>query len=144
MRFTLDGQTHDLPQIDGLTLDETILLERYAGAGVETFVDGHTPMGAVKALMVIGLVRAGGISEQDASTLVGGVKLAELDTILERDEDSRPLAAPSSNGQAGSEPISGSDGHGPSAPTPVVSLQAATGFRDSATGATSDPQTSEG
>lgn len=140
MRFTLDGQTNDLPAIDGLTLDEAILLEKYAGAGVETFVSGNTPMGAVKALMVIGLVRTG-MPEAQASTLVGAVKLVDLDTILEAEEDAAPLAAPSSNGQNGSLETSGPGGQEPLAHIRDVSLQAATGFRDSDTGATSGQQT---
>jgi hypothetical protein len=145
MRFKVEGVDYEFPAVDSLTMDETILLERYAGQTVEAFLPGESlPMGAVKALIVIGIMRQKpDESERSIAEAIGKIKLADLGTLMEQEDEAGGAGPPSaSNGNDESTRISGTDGKPGSAPSPEVLPLRSTGLPASDTGATSAPGTS--
>ena len=141
MEFRVDGVTYEFPQIDTLTMDETILLERYAGQTVEAFLPGEgLPMGAVKALIVIGILRAQpNSSEREVADAIGKIKLAELGDLMEPGEDDAGPPVSAGDGPGASTPISGGNGAAGSASIPEVLPLRGSGLPPSDTGATSGP-----
>lgn len=146
MKFKVDGTEYEMPSLDSLTMDETIMLERHSGMTLESFQPGDDlPMGAVKGLIVIGIMRANpAAKERDISAQVGAIKMAELDELAVPEEGADPLADSSETEPEPSSEISGTDGPNGSAPTPEVLPLHSSGRQPSATGATSDPQTLAG
>jgi hypothetical protein len=144
LKFKVEGVDYEFPAVDSLTMDETILLERYAGQTVEAFLPGESlPMGAVKALIVIGIMRQKpDESERSVAEAIGKIKLAELGTLMEEEgaERSPPVSAPTGNDD--STRTSGGDGNNASGLSPEVLPLRGSGLPASDTGATSAPGTS--
>jgi hypothetical protein len=120
VKFTVEGVEYEFPQIDSLTMDETILLERYAGQTVEAFLPGEgLPMGAVKALIVIGIMRQKPDElERTIAEAIGKIRLADLGDLMQEEDAGPPVSA--RNGPDASTKTSGADGNTGSGPTPEV------------------------
>lgn len=92
MKIKVDGQEYEFPAIDSLTMDETILLERVAGHNIAELVPGDSmPMGAVKAFVMIAVMRANpNVSEREIAESIGKIKLADMDDLMEGDDAGPP------------------------------------------------------
>ena len=143
MKFKVDGAEYEMPTLDSLTMDETILLERHSGMTLEAFNPGDgLPMGAVKGLIVIGIMRANpDATERQISSQVGAIKMAELDSLAVP-EEAAPLADSNETEPEASTETGGTDGPNGSASIPEVLPLRGSGHPVSPTGATSDRQTS--
>jgi len=137
-RILLDGEDYgELPSVDSLTMDETIMVERYAGVGLEQMEDS-LPMGAIKALVVIAVKRVKPeIRESEIADRIGKIKLKDLDSVVQQEADESPPdeSSPSESaeqlepsGEAGTadtwpgqEPNGASSSGLPSSPTGLIS-----------------------
>ena len=94
-RFNLDGKSYELPPVDELTMDESILVERYAGTGIEE-IGENLPMGAVKALVIIAVMRERPeVREREISERIGKITIKEMGEAWEADESPPALGSPS-------------------------------------------------
>ena len=147
MRILIDGQEYEFPTIDSITWDESILVERVSGHGLEELVEGESlPMGAVKAFVMVAVMRERPeVSEREISEAIGKIKLTEMQDMVQPDEPgtdadnppSAPLGAEASTTTSGDDSSNGSD-HRAAAP------QNGSGSPRTGTGAISDPPTSVG
>jgi len=120
MKIKVEGQEYEFPEIDSLTMDETILLEQEAGHNISELVPGEgMPMGAIKAFVMIAVMRARpDVSRREISESIGKIKLSDIDQLSIDDEDgqSPPATSPKSEG---STVTSGDDSNHGSEPSPA-------------------------
>lgn len=145
MKITIDGQDYPFPDIDSITLDEAIILERNAGATLDELLPGESlPMGAVKGFVMVALLRAHPeTSEKEVADRIGKIKLGEMQGLVDVEEseaDARPPETSSEN--EGSGERSGGSTNSESEPSPDVSSRDSTGSRGSVTTATFGRETS--
>lgn len=120
MKLKVDGQEYDFPAVESLTMDETILLERVSGHNISELFPGESmPMGAMKAMVMIAVMRARPeVSEREISESIGKIKLTELDDLMtEADDAGPPEIQPKSDASTGT---SGDDSRNGSEPSPDV------------------------
>lgn len=140
MRALVDGVEYDIPELDDLDMDETILLEQVSGVGIEQLDGDNTPMGAVKALVMIAVMRGNPLAtRKDLEGSIGKIKLRELGNVLEG-ADARPPVTPPEPGS--STRTSGDDSTTDSSNTPDANHPPGSGLRRLPTSATSDQKTS--
>lgn len=100
-KMKINGVEYELPTLDSMDLDEAILLERYSGTTLDQIQtrEGNIALAAVKALAIIGILRARpDVPEADAAREVGRLKLVGLQETFDigTDEEGKPL--PPQNG----------------------------------------------
>jgi len=138
-RFNLDGKSYELPPVDELTMDESILVERYAGTGIEE-IGENLPMGAVKALVIIAVMRERPeVREREISERIGKITIKEMGEAWEADESPPALGSPSESEEQ-PEP-SGETGTADTWPDPEDNGASSSGLHDSPTGLISVPKT---
>lgn len=112
-RIKINGSEYEFPTLDSVTLDEAVLLERYAGISLASLEPGsELPLGAVKGLIVVAIKRAQPqTSEREISEVIGQLKLSELSGFFEAEDDAGPpdRALGASSGSTGSSTNAGSD-----------------------------------
>jgi hypothetical protein len=142
LKIKVEGTEYEFPTVDSLTMDETILLERVAGVGVEEIIPGESmPMGAVKAFVMIAVMRARPeVKEREIAEAIGKIKLTELDELIQKEDDAGPPAIAPRSGD--SMPTSGAASNGASESSLAAVPLPSTGVPPSPTSATSDPETS--
>jgi hypothetical protein len=88
-RIRIDTVEYEIPMLDELTLDEGIIVEKYAGMGIsELELREDIPLGAVKAVVVVAILRARpDVSEREAAALVGKLEILTLKDLWVRDSD---------------------------------------------------------
>lgn len=118
MKINVEGVEYGFPEVDSLTMDEAIMLERYSGVGVEELIPGESvPMGAIKALVVIAIMRANPKeSEREVAARIGAIKLGELNALVEGEEP----VPPSPTESEGFTEISGAASNGASETSPAA------------------------
>lgn len=143
MKIKVDGVEYPFPQLDDLTMDETILLERVSGVGVEQISDGDSlPIGVVKAFVMIAIMRADPATpEKELAEHIGKIKLNELGGLLEQEAETTVPPADTPE-PAVSDGTSGGDSTTVSGATRGGLVQVATGRRGSDTLSASDRGTS--
>lgn len=143
MKIKVEGTEYDFPAIDSLTMDETILLERVSGVGVELLAPGDSlPMGAVKAFVMIAVMRARpDVSERELAASIGKIKLNEMADLVQKEDDARP---PELTETSDATSTSGDASSSASASSLAVVPPPATGAQDSPTSNTSDRETLAG
>lgn len=133
-KIKIDGVSYEFPSLDTLTLDESIMLERYAGKGIETLIPGdELPIGAIKALICIAIMRAQpNRTEREIAEYIGQMKITELGQIWE-EREAEPDAGPPEvlPGESESTEPSGSAGNTASEFSPEQSLPGSSGSQDS-------------
>lgn len=80
-KIRIHGAEYDFPSLDSITIDESIILERYAEVGLEQIEEMDSPpIGVVKALAVIAVLRARPEEkEREVADVIGKLKLGELE-----------------------------------------------------------------
>jgi hypothetical protein len=144
LKIKVEGAEYEFPAVDSLTMDETILLERVAGTGIETLVPGESlGMGAVKAFVMIAVMRARPeTTEKELADAIGKIKLTEMQDLIQKDaeDDADPPSQEPGSGSSGS--TSGAGLNGSSESSPAGSPLADSGLQVLRTGATSGQKTS--
>jgi hypothetical protein len=147
-KLKIDGVEYEFPSIDSVTLDEAVMLERYAGVGLEQLAPGTAlPLGAVKGLILIAIRRVRpDVTERELAERIGQLKLAELQDVFQEDADSGDAGPPAvaSSGSGASTERSGAVGSNGGAATPEPSTPPGIGSQGSDTGRVSDRATSVG
>jgi hypothetical protein len=142
LKIKVEGIEYEFPAVDSLTMDEAILLERVANVGIEEiFPGGSLPLGAVKAFVMIAVMRARPeVKEREIAEAIGKIKLPEMDDLVQKEDDARPPEqTPKSDD---STPTSGAASNGASESSLAAVPPPSIGAQLSPTSAISDPETS--